>query len=718
MQKRQVINRIMCILIAVAMLFCIIPLTLRARAESKTVRVGMFDSALNSVDEQGRRSGYAYDFLQEIAGHTGWKYEYVEDSWETLMKMLEKGEIDIISDVSHLPEREGKMLFSAYSMGEERFFIFTKTDDSEVSYDAQSLNGKIIGVSAYSNEQSLLEAWTSFQGIETQIVSYPGDNELAEALKNKEIYAFVATDAFISYAGADPLFQIGSSEIYFAINKNRPDLKEDIDKAMRKIDSVNPYFIEELTDKYILSGVSHYLDADEKTWLDNHKVIKVGYRADYMAFCGVDEKTGNLTGALKDYLELAAEVLHNADISFEAVAYETIDEAIEALKKDEIDCVFPLSMSKYDAEIRDILITRCAMEADMYAVVRNSKFNSSSDNKVAVNKGNSNYRIFLEKYFPNWTVIEYDNSNECIEQIGAGYADVMLITNYRISSVSKLLLQYKLTTVSIGYPIELSFGVNRDNEELYSILNRIIMLIPESSVYAALTNHTIANIEPSFADWMHENIRYVLVFLLIFIVLILFQLYKAFKVAKKEKLQKARLQEALDNYKQADYDRRTDFLTGLHNRQDMFELLQDTLSGKRENITAMYMMDIDNFKAFNDNFGHTAGDECLKKVGAALKAFGQEKNIRFYRYGGEEILGISFSNDGLEDVIAEEIVRMIFELDIERNDVPLGRVTVSLGYTNDNRRYEKMIDKADSAMYKAKSNGKNCCCSYEQMTDN
>ena len=58
--------------------------------------------------------------------------------------------------------------------------------------------------------------------------------------------------------------------------------------------------------------------------------------------------------------------------------------------------------------------------------------------------------------------------------------------------------------------------------------------------------------------------------------------------------QKELLQEALDNYKQADYDRRRDFLTGLRNRQDMFEMLNDSLSDVRNNISAMFMMDIDN----------------------------------------------------------------------------------------------------------------------------
>lgn len=181
------------------------------------------------------------------------------------------------------------------------------------------------------------------------------------------------------------------------------------------------------------------------------------------------------------------------------------------------------------------------------------------------------------------------------------------------------------------------------------------------------------------------------------------------------KKQKKLLQEALDDYKEADYDRRRDFLTGLRNRQDMFEMLQDVLSGKREKIQSMYMMDIDNFKLLNDHYGHTYGDECLKKIGSALNSYAIENDLYFYRYGGEEILGICFDERKDSACIAGELVKLVSDLDIKRDDMPWGVVTVSLGYTNDNQEYELMVDKADAAMYYAKEHGKNRAECYELM---
>lgn len=81
------------------------------------------------------------------------------------------------------------------------------------------------------------------------------------------------------------------------------------------------------------------------------------------------------------------------------------------------------------------------------------------------------------------------------------------------------------------------------------------------------------------------------------------------------------------------------------------------------------------------------------------------------------MLGISFQGGKPERETAEELVSLVSGLRIERDDVETGVVTVSLGYTGDNRRYEKMIDCADAAMYHAKANGKNRAVCYEDLQD-
>ena len=178
---------------------------------------------------------------------------------------------------------------------------------------------------------------------------------------------------------------------------------------------------------------------------------------------------------------------------------------------------------------------------------------------------------------------------------------------------------------------------------------------------------------------------------------------------------KMRLERVKEKYKQADRDRRTDFLTGLRNRQDMDFVLKEVLSGKRQQIMSMYMIDIDDFKKLNDKYGHVYGDRCLKKIGEALNTYGAENELQFYRYGGEEILGIGFGCKKTAGQIARELVQLVRDQKIAHEGTPGGYITVSLGFTTNNTDYKKMIHMADEAMYCAKQNGKNQAVCYEMM---
>lgn len=178
------------------------------------------------------------------------------------------------------------------------------------------------------------------------------------------------------------------------------------------------------------------------------------------------------------------------------------------------------------------------------------------------------------------------------------------------------------------------------------------------------------------------------------------------QLKEKQAMLEEEVNEVRELYNQADRDRRVDFLTGLYNRLDLFELIQKSLTGKFASIETMYMLDIDNFKHINDTYGHSTGDLCLKELGGLLKRFGEQHHICFYRYGGEEFLGIGLDQSNPQALAAELLTK------IDALTVPLApqssvSFTVSIGYTTNNRRYEKMIDLADQAMYLAKKQGKN-----------
>ena len=137
----------------------------------KTVRVGWFESPFNMTDSFGGRSGFAYEYQQKIAAYTGWEYEYVSASWPELLQMLERGEIDLLGDVSYKEERTPYMLYSALPMGEEEYYVYVSSRNTRISLDDYaSFSGKRVGINKGSVQKDAFSAWAAKYGIEAEIV--------------------------------------------------------------------------------------------------------------------------------------------------------------------------------------------------------------------------------------------------------------------------------------------------------------------------------------------------------------------------------------------------------------------------------------------------------------------------------------------------------------------------------------------------------------------
>lgn len=177
--------------------------------------------------------------------------------------------------------------------------------------------------------------------------------------------------------------------------------------------------------------------------------------------------------------------------------------------------------------------------------------------------------------------------------------------------------------------------------------------------------------------------------------------------------------------KKLDNESRHDPLTGLANRRQFDSLLMLELQrARREELaTSLLMIDIDDFKSFNDQFGHPAGDECLVSVAKALNRAIYRPADLVARYGGEEFVVIlpDTSEEGAKN-IAERIRSFIAQLSITQADRAVNNiVSVSIGcattYVNDNflpdSAAKVLLTNADLALYSSKERGKDCVTSYQ-----
>ena len=160
----------------------------------------------------------------------------------------------------------------------------------------------------------------------------------------------------------------------------------------------------------------------------------MGYQDNYLSFCAADKMTGELTGALKDYLEDASTCFENADLDFEPVAYPSAKAVVEALRNGEVDCIFPSNLSTSDGEKLGLVMTPSVMTSEIYAIVRKSDQHTLLQKQqitAAIVKDDPNYDSIMMDHFPEWQRKEYPDIQACLKAVADKEADCVLISNYQ-----------------------------------------------------------------------------------------------------------------------------------------------------------------------------------------------------------------------------------------------------------------------------------------------
>ena len=616
-----------------------------AYTKTKTVRVGWYESPFNIIDESGRRSGYAYEYQQKIAAYTGWEYEYVEGTWTDLFGMLERGEIDILSDVSYTKERAEKFLYPSIPMGQENYYVYKDSTNPDISAeDLSTLNGKRIGVTKDSIQTGIYRDWAEKRGITTELIELDiSDNDSIKMLINGELDAFVSLDSYGDVNLMTPVATIGSSDFYFAISPLRTDLLNELEPALLAIQAEDNYYSEHLYDKYLNnSGAERYLSTEELAWLADHGKIRVGYQDNYLAFCASDPSTGELTGALKDYLEYASKGINNAKLEFETIAFPTAEDAMTALKNGEIDCMFPANLTAYDGEQMGVVMSHSMMSTEMLAVVRSAdqhSFFQQDKITVAVNAGNPNYDLFLKEQFPDWDSDHFTDTPTCLQAVADGKADCVIVSNYRYNNISEICDKLKLTAVSTGVDMDYCFAIKHGNTVLYSIMTKATSIVPTSVTHAALNFYATEDARVTFGELLRDNLGIIMSVVSAVLLLFLILSVRNVKLMRKANKEKAQIK---DLNQRVNYDA----LTSVRNKGAFTEYIdnvQSRISSGETIGVAVGIFDCNDLKKINDKYGHEKGDDYIKNACHFICTTFRRSAV--FRIGGDEFAAVLMNDD-------------------------------------------------------------------------
>ena len=501
-------------------------------APAKVVRVGSFEDTFNYVNEKGARKGYGYELLETLSGYTGWQFEYVTCDWSNCFDKLKNGEIDIMGDISYTEDRTEEMLFSDEPMGKEKYYLYADLSRTDISTsDFKTLDGKKIGVLMGTEPEVMLTEWEEKYGLKTEHVSISNNEDVKQKLAKHEIDCFVSLEeSFWAELGISTITRVGESGIYYAINKDRSDLKEELDNAMRALEEADPFYTADLYKRYFSLDYTPILTGEEKAWLRKHGAIKMGFWTSDSGVSTYDPATGELTGAITDYLQFATGCLGNQELEFQLVGYDSKEEELAALKSGEIDMIFHFDQSPNLAEEYHVACTSTTWTSNLMAVTNKQPFIENKENRIAVPQNKISLKKYIAFYYPQWEIVDCDTQEEAAKLVKDGQADCFVTG---VSSEEKYSKKYSFYSVPLLNPAKSCFAVNSGNHSLLSILNKTIKAMPANMLTSSLAMYKSSLRKVTLSDYIKDNFFTVLLISSIAVAVILLTILKLLRKARK-----------------------------------------------------------------------------------------------------------------------------------------------------------------------------------------
>ena len=531
---RSLTRKSVCALLSLLLLLSAV-LPVKAVAETapiKIIRVGSFEDTFNYCNEKGTRKGYGYELLQTLSGYTGWQFEYVTCDWSDCFEKLKNDEIDIMGGISYTEDRAEEMLFSDEPMGEEKYYLYVDLSRADISAsNFKTLNGKKVGVLMGTEPEVMLTEWEEKYGLKTQHVNISNNEDVKQKLANHEIDCFVSLEESLwAELGISTITRVGKSSIYYVLNKDRSDLKEELDNAMRALDEAAPFYTADLCKKYFSLDYKPILTGEEKAWLRKHGAIRMGFLTSDRGVSTYDPATGEITGTITDYIQFATDCLGNQELEFHLVGYDDKEAELNALKSGEIDMVFHFDQSPNLAEEYRVACTNTTWTSNMMAVTNKQLFIENEVNRVAVPQNKISLTRYIAFYYPQWEIVDCDTQEDAIKLVKDGQADCFVTG---ISSEGNYSKKYGFYSVPLPNPANSCFAVNSGNRSLLSILNKTIKAMPANMLTSSLAMYKSSSRKVTLIDFIKDNFFMVLLVSSIAVAVVLLTILKLLQKARK-----------------------------------------------------------------------------------------------------------------------------------------------------------------------------------------
>ena len=469
------------------------PVALAAGEATVTLKVGYVDyPGFIYRDPAGEFTGYGVEYLNKISEYTGFRYEYVYGSWPALMEQLKSGEIDLLCNAQYTDERAEIYDYSQFPIGYTQGLLYTLPVQATLGFeDFDNFNGLTVGAVKNSATTPLFLQYAEKHGFSCSIADYGSETEMIAALERGETDAMLSEN-MASLTGYLLLAEYSAGPFYIISYKGFPYMDE-LNAALQEI-KTSVDFEPALYHKYYgdtAATNSLRLTAEERAYIAEGNAVRVGLMQERPPFSSYDSATGKFTGICYDVLESKAAA---TGLTFHYVPMEltmTVPQLFETGKYDVI-----CGVERDNFVTSDLFApTTAFMTSAVVPVGRaGERIDMAGNLTVAVSASFQALARKLAADYPNMEVVGYATSEQCLDAVVAGKADLFIQNTHLLG---QLLQRPKYADLEI-LPVEVMeehtamVMVRGSDPLLLSLLNKSIESLDSAMLSASLIEHTFA----------------------------------------------------------------------------------------------------------------------------------------------------------------------------------------------------------------------------------
>ena len=550
-QAKKSIRNIERIILQLTLLFCLLVGLFCPSAgavEMQRVRVGYFYlPGYHEIDEEGRMQGYGYDLVQRLKFYNNWQCEYVgyKYKWLDGLRALERGEVDLVTGVRLRPDRLAKFSYSSNPVGRSAAALLVRDEDTRfVSGNYHTYQGMRIGAIRDNIINMNFPDFAKEKGFSYEMHYYDTIAEQMRALReSKEVDAVLAS-SMLSMEKERMLDQYASEYVYAVVKKGNEELLGQVNRAIYKMDYVNPMWRQDLFSQYYTprKGQILTLSHDELAYRELSNVadreFKVLVNPDRRPYSYLEE--GQFKGI---FPQLMQEIARRSGLSYQYLPVKSRKEYLQAIQERRADIVLDMPDNDFRAEALGYNLSEPVLSSTLFLVkLRN---NQEVPNQIAFVK--SAYGVRQKPDFvPNDAQIHYlDSFEECLDGVMDGKYDATYMYAFQAQDVlardaSQRLMMAIVPSVQLQYCL----GIKAEESyQLAGILNKAVVSVKSNFVNQLMADYAAEQAKPPLWEEIIHNPW--AVGTIIFVVLCILFLLESLRVRQKNMATVSRKNEQL-----------------------------------------------------------------------------------------------------------------------------------------------------------------------------